>query len=152
MLKYIEKTYKLEVNHGYTKRKCLDINTFVFKERALFETENKYSWEKVTKYTWETFPEQIKRLASKNRVLYKSGALAYELLLIDFRGDINPVRNLRQIDCPNAKFVLTEEYHILFEGEYTLKELIDKVPAYYAIEFLKEHGVNGKTLMKEERL
>ena len=142
MLKYIEKTYKLEVNHGYTKRKRLDIDTFIFKERALLETKEDYSWRDCIKYSWATLPE--KTLVSRKENTYsKSGALYYEVTLVSHPGDTNPVRILRQEDCPNAEFEVIEDYYILSEGEYTLKELIDKAPAYYVIRYLKEHGIEN---------
>ena len=49
MLEYIEKTYKLEVNHGYTKRKCLDVDVFTFKERALYKIKEDHAWRDYTK-------------------------------------------------------------------------------------------------------
>ena len=149
MLKYIEKTYELRVNGGYTKKKCLDIDIFCFKERALFETEEEYSWQDSIIYTWETLPETTP-VSQKESVYYKSRALFYELTMVGNTRDINPIRTLRQIGCPNATFEVRQVYHILSEGEYTLKELIDKAPAYYVIQYLKERGIKDYPIEEKE--
>ena len=150
MLKYIEKTYKLEVNHGYTKRKHLDVNAFTFKERALFETKADRSWRDCIKYNWQTLPEKTP-VSEKENTYSKSRALYYEVTLVGNTADINPVRILKQEDCPNAEFEVIENYHILSEGEYTLKELIDKAPAYYVIRYLKERGIENLDIEKNNK-
>lgn len=148
MYKYIETEYRLEVKNGYTKRKCLDLDVFTFKERRLIDTYKDYSWRDYKEFTWETLPDTT-QVSAKNTVCYKSRAFFYELRLVNYSSEdpnIHPVRILRQIDCPNATFTLTESNKILFDTEYTLKEVFDKAPAFKVIEYLKERGVKDYSI------
>ena len=151
MYKYIETTYELRINNGYTKRKCLDLDVFTFKERRLVDTYKDCSWKDHKEFTWETLPDTT-QVSAKNTVYYKSRAPFYEVWLTNYGSEdpcIHPVRVLRQIDCPNATFALTEFNKILFDTDYTLKEVFDSAPARKVIEYLKERGI--KDLPTEEK-
>lgn len=146
MYKYVETEYRLNVKNGYTKRKCLDLDVFTFKERCLIDTYRDCSWKDHKEFTWETLPDKT-QVSVKDTVYYKSRASFYELRLVNHGSEdpyIVPVRILRQIDCPNATFTFTESNKILFDTDYTLKEVFDKAPAYKVLEYLKEHGLNSE--------